>query len=311
MIFSGTRDVFCDWLSVTYSPTDAPIREIQEFIQDVGGWPQPPRKCTYQYGPPGKDGDRLVKWLGITERARFVKIELTGQGASFLRSHGYFGEYLSLLGSSPHTVTRLDAAQDMGIDYPDALTQYFTHYPDWSLPLSRKGYAVEKRFETMRPDGRLSSTLYIGKRGATKYYLRMYDKAYERMCKDQDKPGEIAAPLTRLELECAKEVHCSLKDAFHPAPLFYHVLGDLFFTSYPDGIDAWQPGGAFQWVSPPREKKHPAVRMKQLAGSSLDLQQLLLLAKEFPDGRQWLEGVLASVVETAFRTPSLETNGSV
>ena len=307
MIFSGTPNVFCDWLSVTYSPDDSPVIDVQRFIQDVGGWAQQARKCTYQYGAPGTTKNREVKWLGITERGRFVKIEITGQGAAFLRSHGYFGEYLSLLGSSPHTITRLDAAHDFDMDYPIALDQYFTLYPDWTLPLSRKGYPVEKRYEAKRPDGKLSSTLYVGRRGRTKYYLRMYDKAFERMCKGQVRVEEPLTPQTRLELECAKEVGCSLKDAFNPAPLFYHILGGLFFRQVPDEVADWDADSSFQWSSPPRPKDHPAVRMKKLADESPDLRQLLALAQEFPDGRAWLENLLSSFVESGFRSTSSQT----
>ena len=281
MIFSGkSNEVFCDALSVTYSPADSPILDIQKFILDVGGWPQNPFKCSYQYGAPSTSKTQGDMWFRMLERAKFTKIEIKAKGISFLRAHGYWEEYLSLLGSSPHTVTRLDAAHDFPLDYSDVSEVFLSHFPSWRVPLSRKGYAMEKRYETMRPDNKLTSTIYVGDRGRTKYYLRLYDKMFEMWSRDKDKSKELGAPLTRLELECAKEVNCSLKDAYDPAPLFYHVLKELLFKDVQGSVREWIPGGEFTWKMPAIEKLHPAVRLKSLVDGSQDVKNILHLSSQ-------------------------------
>uniref|UniRef100_UPI001955A026 hypothetical protein n=1 Tax=Pseudomonas aeruginosa TaxID=287 RepID=UPI001955A026 len=181
---------FCDWLDVTYSPVDCPYPELRllllgagfEVSRDTGG-------CVVFLPPTGRG---VAK---VTHASRFAKVSLSGGVCASLREARLWEEALSILGSSPHKVTRLDAAVDFPLDAADVISVLRGRYPSGSVNLGRKALPV-KVMLAVRADGRESGTYYVGHRTAARHTLRVYDKALEML----EKYGQDLPPTTRVEV---------------------------------------------------------------------------------------------------------------
>jgi hypothetical protein len=271
--------VFCDALVVT-SPPDSPLVPAVDSLLDglegsrldLGG---------------GKRAFRSTSGalLHITQGKRFSRVDAGGQFLGVLRAVGLFRDYLSALSEAPHRVTRLDAALDQPLDAAPVLSQLWKRH--------RGGYAFTRkavsltRLQQTRFDGAETGTVYFGKRGSSQVLLRAYDKQHEAY----EERGEILPPTLRWELECAREVGASLRDADDPAPLFYRFMSPDFLPC-PPGVPAWSAcdGG---WALKRVEPRLPAERLRLMVGQSADIARLLELADECgPEGRTYLLGLL-------------------
>ncbi len=281
---------FCDWLDVTYAPHDCPYPELNllllgagfEVARDTGG-------CIV-YLPPKAHGRGVAK---VTHAARFAKVSLSGGICSALRSLGLWEEALFVLGTSPHKVTRLDAAVDFPIDAADVLDGLRARYPDGRVNLGRKALPVTVML-SIRSDGRESGTYYVGHRTAARQTLRVYDKALEVLAKR----GEVIPATTRVEVTARKDSGATLRDAAMPSSLFWHIASPAVFKQ-PEGVPMWVPDTEAGFTAVKRSFE-PAEILRRRVESSPELEAFLAVADAMgPSGRAYLANLLSRRVASA------------
>lgn len=280
MTSSATSElpVICDWLDVTFSPTECPYPELNllllaagfEVARDAGG--------SRLYLPPG-DARGTIR---VDHRARFAKVSLSGGACASLRSLGLFEQALSVLGSSPHKVTRVDAALDLPIDAADVIPALCARYPDGRINLSRKALPVTRMVQT-RDDGRESGSYYVGRMTKARFTARVYDKSLEALIKR----GERMPTTTRFEMTACKDSGATLRDAALPAALFWHIAAPAFLKR-PEGVPMWVPNDEQAWASPKRSFD-PAETLRRRVEGSAELEAFLAVADSMgASGRQYL-----------------------
>lgn len=276
---------FCDWLDVTFSPTDCPYPELNLLLlgsgfsvaRDTGGH--------VIYLPP--TGRGVAK---VTHSSRYAKVSLSGGICAALRDLGLWDEALSILGSSPHKVTRLDAAVDFAMDAADVIEALRTRYPSGSVNLGRKALPVTVML-SVRPDGRESGTYYVGHRTAARQTLRVYDKSLEML----EKHGVILPTTTRVEATARKDSGATLRDAAMPDSLFWHIVAPAVFQR-PEGIPVWVPDTEASYPTVARTFE-PAETLRRRVETSAELEAFLAVADAMGDkGRDYL----LSLVESRF-----------
>ena len=125
-------NVFCDWLDVTFSPSDAPYPALNRLLLDAGFDVESSDRSTFVYSHQTAAQGKLV--MGST-RGTF-RVSASGAICAALRHMAIWNDYLSILGSSPHKVTRLDAALDLAIDGADLVQLMRDRYPSGEVNLS-------------------------------------------------------------------------------------------------------------------------------------------------------------------------------
>lgn len=271
MTYSQTRP-FCDWLNVTQRPDDNCLDDLGGLLLSAGAIVERYRENEYSYRL-GLDGNRSGS-LKVTERSNFVSLSASGLVLAHMRVHHILDEYLSLLSSSPHKVTRLDAAVDVMRDTPDVIEGLREAYPDGKINLTRKAIKTRTMLST-RDDGRESGTFYCGNRGTNaRVIARVYDKQLEML----EKSGVEMCPTTRYEITFGRDYGCTLRDAHDPHDLFYSHAGPLL-VDVPSPTPVWSPHGSeFSYSSIPRSDRLPAEAMADLVSRSADIDTLIELA---------------------------------
>lgn len=273
---------FCDALTVT-------------FPEEL--WPEVRRAIVPELDAIGMavecQRDRLALWRSacgfgvvraeVTNAVRVLAVSGVVCGA--LRSVGRWGAFLAAVGQFPHRVTRLDATHDVPVDAPAVLVAAAAVARTGVLALTRK--KVRPRDVTqllsLREDGELSGTVYIGgRRSAAR--LCLYDKRKERMDTAMRDPG----PLTRYELRLGAGVGVSLRDAHDPLALFWHFVPPEILSA-PSDAPAWAPLESGYCVDRPAPLT-PAERLYRRMQDSAELAALITLASEFPGGLEMLAG---------------------
>lgn len=275
-------DPFCDWLDVTFSPEDAPDLAVHDLLMAACAWPLAPG--LYRLGDRG-----TVK---VQPGKRFVRVSASGSALRYLEGVGRFVDFLCLLGSQPHRVTRVDAAMDTDEEGPEAVERYRALYPQ-TVQLSHKPIKVSCML-SHDAFGRETGTWYAGHRSAAKVTARVYDKAHQMM----ERYGELHGPWTRYEVTARGDVGPTLRDAYDPEALFWHYASPALLER-PEGAPEWRPGAGEGWVSswkPPT----PAAILKDRVGASPELGVLIELAdKAGPRGRDYLLSLLRRRIEGA------------
>lgn len=285
---SSTSGVFCDWLDVTYSPTDFPYRELTRFLNDADG------RCSFSdsSSESWELGDGVLK---LEQRARFARVSASGSVLSYLRAKSLFHNYLWLLADSPHRVTRCDVALDLPIDGAKVVRSLRRRYPQ-ECKLTRKPQRTKSILQARASDGVQTGTFYIGHRGKGKVTARVYDKAHEAFeNRKQDLP-----PTTRFEITVGKDMYPSLKDAGSPEAMFWHFAAPSLLKR-PSGVPEWVPCEVANWTMP-QTLIAPAEVLKRRVENSADLSALLVLAEQVgPGGYDYLLTLLDKRVKSHAR----------
>lgn len=268
---------FCDFLDVTYSPVDCPYPELNLLLLGAGFIVRRDTGGCVVYVPPTERG--VAK---VTHSSKFAKVSLSGGVCASLRSLGLWDEALSILGTSPHKVTRLDAALDLPLDAADVIVSLRRRYPDGRVNLGRKALPVSVMLST-RDDGRESGTYYVGHRTAARMTCRVYDKSLEAL----SKRGEKLPTTTRFEVTARKDSGATLRDAAMPDALFWHIASPALL-SRPEGIPMWAPNTEMGYTAPIRSFE-PAETLRRRVESSPELEAFLAVADVIGDsGRDYL-----------------------
>ena len=273
---------FCDFLDVTFAPDDCPYPDLNLLLLGAGFIVRRDSSGHVVYYPPTERG--VAK---ITHCAKFAKISLSGGVCSYLRDIGLWEEALSILGSSPHKVTRLDAALDVSLDAADVIDALRARYPDGKVNLGRKALPVSVMLST-RDDGRESGTYYVGHRTAARMTCRVYDKSLEALAKR----GEKLPTTTRFEVTARKDSGATLRDAALPSSIFWHIAAPALL-SRPEGIPMWAPNTDMGYQVPVRTFE-PAETLRRRVESSAELEALLGVADSMgQSGRDYLLHLLS------------------
>ena len=273
-------DVFCDFLSVTYSPDDSPYQDVLTHFESLGYLVETmDEKVTLLLG----DSGALVRF---ETAPKFHKLSLSGTPLRSLRSTGHLDSTLALLGTRPHRVTRLDAALDAFKDAIPVFRYLDRKFPDGYANLTRKKVKIEKVMSVRDSDGQYTGTYYIGSRGgAAKAFARVYDKQHEALQKrDQKLP-----PTTRYEV-VVKE-GATLRDASRPDALFWHFAAPALLRR-PAGISPWEKSEDTGW-SYEQPQALPVDVIKRMVEHSGQLKRMEQLADSLgPEGRTFLTSLL-------------------
>lgn len=276
-------DVFCDWLDVTYSPTDCPFPELNRFFLEAGFEVEQADGVSYRYAVPTVDPACRGSLL-IELRARWARVSASGGVCGHLRDRGLWMDYLSVLSSSPHKVSRLDAALDLAMDGADLVDAMRKRYPTGAVCLGRKAVATSVLL-AVREDGRETGTWYAGWRSRARVTARVYDKAQQMLVKF----GQLVPPTGRVEVTVREGV--TLRDAAEPAAKFWHVASPALLQA-PEGVPVWHYCEDLGWSAPKREFD-PAAVLRRRVEAMAELDALAMVADDLgPEGRRYLVSLL-------------------
>ncbi|AXH78366.1 MAG: replication initiation factor family protein [Circular genetic element sp.] len=272
MTFSRSS-VFCDWLDVTCHPDNSFLPSVEAFL-------------AYFFYPvifsdDGKTGYKVGEGVLVVESKRmWHRSSCSGAAVRELESKNLFRDYVNVLGSVGHNVTRLDAAVDLLIDAPIFLRRLEAKYPDDLFSFGRKALRVSRLYSARALDRAQTGTWYAGHRSAARVTARVYDKQAESL----EKRGEKLPPTTRIELTFKKDYNCSLYDVLMPESLFYSHASPKLLEA-PEGvyIAPWCVKGLVPWVSSPKDYTLTLDRFDYRVSHSPELIKLAELGSQFGD----------------------------
>jgi hypothetical protein len=273
--------VHCDWLDVTYSPVDAPERDVLDVLQAAGA------ECVTSEDGASVWSVGYGKFV-LQCRAGFHRYSASGAVLEHLRACGRYMDYLSALSGSPHAVTRLDAAHDVLTDASPVIGKLRKRYPQ-ECSLSRKALRTKSILET-RPDGKESGTWYVGHMSRGRITGKVYDKQLQML----NVKGIEIPPTTRYELTFKADVGVTLRDAAEPARLFWSHASPVLLKR-PAGVADWVSGWGGRWHYE-RPEIALAGLLKGRIEASADLKAILLLADR-ADCMEFCSQLLAEIVE--------------
>lgn len=296
---SSAVNIFCDWLDVTYAPDDCPYPETNLLLLGCGFVPSAELGSGRTYRTPNGRGTVRIK-----HSKRFAKISISGSSCAHLRAAGHWLEALSILASSPHKVSRLDAALDVPMDAAPFMDSLDALYPDGFVKLSRKAQSVT-RFVSTRSDGVRSGTWYVGHKDDARQSLRVYDKSLQMLTEHR----EVIPTTTRVEVTARKDRGATLRDAEQPTALFWDIASPAVFKHAPEGTPVWQPNQDTHWLSAPPSFV-PAEVLKRRIERSAELDAFLTLADTIgPHGVHYLERLLLDRLRNRSTTPATDDDG--
>jgi len=266
-------NVFTDWLDVTCHPEDSFLPLLESFL-------------AYHFFPVmfaenGRTAYKVGDGVLVLEAKRlFHRASCSGSCIRKLTDDNLFRDYVNVLGTVGHNVTRLDAAVDLYTDAPPFLRNLESTYPDDYFSFGRKALRVTRLYSARQSDRALTGTWYAGHRSSARVTARVYDKQAEAM----EKRFEVLPPTTRIELTFRKDYNCSLYDVLMPESLFYTHASPKLLDA-PEGVNmvTWEPRGLVPWVSSPVDYTLTLDRFDYRVSSSPEMQKLADLAAQFGD----------------------------
>lgn len=297
-------DVFCDWLDVTCHPEDTFIGSVALFLN-------------YNLFPVAfsDDNGRTAYSVGsgllmLDVKKGFHRASASGGVVHELSRLGLFRDYVNLLGSVGHNVTRLDAAVDVYCDAPIVLRRLERTYPDDRFYFSRKALRITRLYSARESDLSLTGTWYVGHRTSARVTARVYDKTAEAL----EKRGETLPPTTRFELTFKKDYNCSLYDVLMPKSLFYtHASPKLLPAPLEEYIAPWESRGTVPWSSTAVDYSLTLERFDMRVSTSPEISKLAELASELGDGGKAVvlrhfERILTAAIAKASTKGVIETS---
>ena len=286
------NEVFCDALCVTYAPDSSPLEECARFLESLG------------FSISFSSEDAVMFHADLHTSARFEtkhnyhKIEIKGLALDLLRNSGSFSNFLGLLATHNHKVTRLDLALDIPRDFPSVLHGIRVKYPTGYAKVSRKKAKISEILEPRDSDGKRSGTLYIGSQGGkARKFARIYDKQLEALRRDVELP-----PTTRYEFVIREDV--TLRDAYEPAACFWHYMG-IDLLQAPKDAPKWVKGAVYGW-STEKFEKLPVERLLSYLEHCPSLERMVSIADELgPNGRAFLLSQLKRKLESGTTFPAV------
>lgn len=275
-----SNQVFVDCLDVTFSPDEIPEPEINALLLSAGFDPAYTKGEGKLYRTPDKRGTIKIDVTG-----RFGRISCSGASCRHLRDLSLWMDYLSILSSCPHTITRLDVALDLAMDGADLVEKMRVRHPTGDVFLGRKSIKSSVILG-VRADGRESGTWYAGYGSSAKATAKVYDKAKQVL----DLYGEVIPPRGRVEVTAWKDYGATLRDAALPEAIFWHIASPALISK-PEGVPMWQANTDGGWQAP-RKEITPAEVLERRVEDSAEIARLIDLALTFNGGASYLESLV-------------------
>lgn len=224
-------EVFCDWLSVTFHPTES-LTWLEPFLSSIGFCSTDTGDYTSPHG--GFIRHKTAK--------RWQALSFSGGALAVVRSHGLLNELLRLISGHPHKVTRLDAAYDLAVDAAPIVNKLWAFYQSGTLKLNVWNELQSQAYLRSRFDGALSGTFYAGNRRTNKITARVYDKRSEYYDRHRVDIGNRI----RYELTVRTD-QVTLRDVALPSAVFWHYMSPSLLKA-PPVVDSWVGGNPFVWA---------------------------------------------------------------
>lgn len=301
MNYSSVRrsEPFADWLDVTCSPACSFISDLMDFL-DLSG-------CSIEFSDK-KSVSYSVGYgiLRLETKDRFHRASASGKCIDWLKAQGLFRDYVNILGSVGHKVTRLDVAVDVCVDAPLVLRELESVYPNDTMFFGRKGLRITRLYSAREGDLAQTGTWYAGHKSSARVTCRVYDKQNEILVKQ----GLKVLPLTRFEITFRKDYGCSLFDVLMPKSLFYSHSTPIL--SPPDGFNEdWESRGTVPWVSEPVDTTVTVSDFDRRISLSPDFQRLVELASRFgPNGKAVLMRHFERALDSALSQNNSESDST-
>lgn len=225
----------------------------------------------------------------VVRRTTHHMVSLSGGALLHLRTVGaWYDEVFSLLGSVPHTVSKLEIAHDLPVDGADTIEELQQLVPgESSKLLGRKALPVEWFLAQRDFDQRYTGTMYIGRGTNARLKLKVYDKAFER----RSNASILILPTTRYELTFMKDYKgggISLRDAYEPERLFWDGMPE-YLLSPPANVEPWSAADGVGWSAGSKVVRLPSEVLSRRLEDSPELEALARIADDMgPNGRVWL-----------------------
>ena len=273
-------EVFADDFRCTMPPVswDDLKPEFESLLADAG------------FVPDFKN-DRAIQWRNEggtirSEASRLVRVvSLSGRSLAALRLLGMAGAFLRAIGSQPHRVTGLHATLDVKERTSEVLARLLAKAEsEDGIRAGRKRIPVGdlQRHMQRLPDGSDTGTTYFGGK-AVEIRPVVYDKRQERLSRGMP---DLGFDLTRYELRLRSGVGMTLRDAYHPAPVFWHYMAPDFLDR-PEDVPLWD-SQAEGFECDHYDRPLPAKRLQRAVEASEQLPHLVRLAGAFPGGVDFL-----------------------
>lgn len=283
-----TSSVICDWLDVTVPPESETPKSVLDLVLPLATDVRKDEKR-----------DRTVVTFGggslhIDKKNNLSRISASGQVMTALRSFKLLNSFLDSIGSSPHKVTRIDAAYDTDEDFPAVYKRLRRKYRNEKPKLTRKSLNVTCMSSFRESDGKETGSFYAGHRSKAQVTAKAYDKQHEINCKNPKQ--NYPFPYTRYELTVRGDMSPSLRDVAEPDRIFWHYMSPAFLR-LPSGlvVEPWESGWGGSWKSDP-VVSDPVRRLKGLVENSSVLDEMLRVADEISskEGRTYLARLLSN-----------------
>lgn len=266
--------VFCDFLTIsTPKGHEMDLRgAIEPVIESLGPFEQ-------------TDGDYrlyevregMLQAAGLFKLYRRGKVCLCaagGQALAKLREAGKLGDYLAALGSVPHRVTMLHATADYEAHASEVVRSVYEAAKAGEVSLTRKRIMPGHCSALLSPNdrGEDTGTVYLGKKGNADVWAKVYDKRWERVSKGFADPG----PVVRVEVAVQSDIGATLRDALHPASIFWQFAGRSLVEAPPEFV-GWEAHGE-GFAIDPSPQRTLFERMQTIVDNSADLTRLCRMA---------------------------------
>jgi len=268
--------VFCDWLDVTFSPEAFDYDEFYFAFTQI--YPSV-TECRSR-----NDGSHVLVVghgsLLLSFKKNHIRVSASGGVLHALRDSGCYMAYLGMLSDWPHRVTRLDVSMDRDVSGPHVLSKLWKKYGA-GLALGQRVLKTD-RISSKNNDGLDTGTFYAGYKTKATRSVRVYDKAWEVMCKHSYPIGKR----TRYEFvmrggKSSTNANPSLRDAACPDALFWDMAKCLL--PVPPNTPAWKDTSMAPWSYEHVDNTTTWEKFSGLLSSSPDIQRLNKYAFELGD----------------------------
>jgi len=289
-----------DYLSVTMGPDDCEdiVLQLAPLLGQLG--------VAYVYEGVYKLHSGGSLKTGAT-RGPAHHVSASGDFLNALRGNNLWAEYLHIVGSVAHTVTRLDVAHDVLCNAPAELAKYRRRVEAGKVQLGRNKLDIQKHYSNVtriNPEGEKTGSSYIGPKSIQTAGLLVYDKKNEQL----DRRGVVIPSTLRYELKLGRKSRVTLKDAYEPDAVFWHYMARILPA--PDGIPTWEAHGTGLTL-PARVTLLPAESMRRQVESSEAVKLLLTLADQCgPYGFQTLVRYLEKAKDSHTINPQTSVEAS-
>lgn len=291
-------EVICDWSSVSMG-RDSGERvwaELPALLVEAGFSVEAPDMLRVGDGVARRQSRALVDVFSVS-----------GVALSRLRVRGLFADYLSLLASEPHRLTRshltLDVPMRSDEETAGELLSRYERARSGVCRIGRKKIPSHRVSRVWGPNfqGVETGTVYLNdhQKGVS-YGAALYDKRWERLKKGRPDPG----PTLRVELKLGSDAGLSLRDLHEPAGAFYHyAVPDL--VPSPGFVASWHPRPHDGFPLRRREVL-PYNRLKSAVENSAELAYLIEQARRISADAGVCEQVFMSLVRSRWDRPGHE-----